>query len=90
MKRYRDESGKLNMSVSEVAKLTAAEANEYYQIGGIYLYNADHDEYVLTEKDDDIALFHSFSGRQIFISVDSLGTFLPDIASEGMELIRVE
>ena len=37
-----------------------------------------------------LAHFQSFDGKNLFIPSDSLGTFLPDVASDGMELVAVE
>lgn len=90
MKRFRDENGKLTMSLQKIRRETKAEGNEYFQVGGIYLNAEDAEEYVLIEKDDCLVHFQSFGTRNLFIPADSLGTFLPDVASHGMELTRVE
>ena len=50
----------------------------------------DKREYVYISKDEYLAQFKSSDGRNLFIPTDRLGTFLPDVASEGMELIFVE
>lgn len=76
-KRYRDESGQLVESLEEIKKETAPEATQYYQIGMIYQYAVDGREYVYLENDDCLAYFQSFDGYNLFIPVDSLGTFLP-------------
>ena len=34
--------------------------------------------------------FQSFDGHNLSIPLDALGTFLPDVASDGNELILVE
>ena len=89
-KRYRDNNGQLTISLAELKKATKDEASTYFQIGGIYLSASENDEYVYTEKDEQLAHFQSFSGKNLFIPVDSLGTYLPDVASVGMELVLVE
>lgn len=93
MNRYRNEKGQLAMSIEEVKRETATEAIEYYKPGSIYLNNADGREYVylISESENGkLAHFQSFDGYNLFIPIDSLGTFLPDVASVGNELIFVE
>lgn len=89
MKRYRDENGQLTMILEQLKKETAAEGAAYYHIGGIYFNFADFNEYVMIEAGT-LAHFQSFDGKNLFIPSDSLGTFLPDVASDGMELVEVE
>lgn len=38
MKRYRDASGRLTMTIDQIAAATLDEAREYYQDGGRYIY----------------------------------------------------
>lgn len=93
MKRYRCESGQFTMALDQIKKETAAEAASYYRPGSIYQSAADGREYVYLLPvlgDGELAHFQSFDGYNLFIPVDSLGTFLPDVASEGMELTFVE
>lgn len=90
MKRYRNAKGELTRSIKEIEKETLAEARKYYRLGGIYLNNADKREYVLIENDEILARFKSFEGYNLFIPVASLGTFLPDVATKGEELLLVE
>lgn len=93
MKRFRDENGCLTMPLSEVEKATFQEAMDYYRAGHIYLNMADNEEYVMllaTQGDGELAHFQSFNNKDRFIPFNSLGTFLPGVASEGMELIKVE
>lgn len=87
MKRYRDENGRLIKGLEEIKKETAADAAEYYKIGSIYQYAVDGREYVYLENDDCLAHFQSFDGYNLFIPVDSLGTFLPDIADDTLVLV---
>lgn len=93
MKKYRNENGQLTMTLDQIKKETAAEAASYYRPGSIYQNGADGLEYVYlipTSGDGELAHFQSFDGYNLFIPVDSLGTFLPDVASEGNELFFVE
>lgn len=93
MKRYRNENGQLTMTLDQIKKETAAEAASYYRPGSIYQSAADGREYVYllpVPGDGELAHFQSFDGYNLFIPVDSLGTFLPDVASDGIELIFVE
>ena len=90
MKRYRNAKGELTRSIKEIEKETLAEARKYYRLGGIYLNNADKREYVLIENDEILARFKSFEGYNLFIQVANLGTFLPDVATQGAKLAFVE
>lgn len=85
-KRYRDESGQLVESLENIKKETAADAAEYYQIGAIYKYAYDGLEYVYLESDDCLAHFQSFDGYNLFIPIDALGSFLPDVADDDRVL----
>lgn len=93
MKRYRDENGRLTTTIDQIKRETRKEALDYYRSGKIYLNATDGREYVYlmwAPGDGELAHFQSFDGYNLFIPVDSLGTFLPDVASKGMELILVE
>lgn len=93
MKRYRNEKGQLTISLEEIKKKTIIEASNYYKPGSIYLNVADGREYVYlfpVPGDGELAHFKSFDGYNLFIPIDSLGTFLPDVASDGTELLFVE
>ena len=93
MKRYRNGKGQLAMTIEQIKKETAAEAANYYRSGCIYQNAEDDREYVYllpVPGDEELAHFQSFDGYNLFIPVDSLGTFLPDVASEGMELTFVK
>lgn len=84
------ETKKIRMSLERLKKETYEASRKYYKIGGIYLYRNDSREYVFIEQDGLLAHFQSFDGCNLFVPVDSLGTFLPDVASEGMELVKVD
>lgn len=94
-KRYRDENGVLTIPISEVKKLTRAEADAYYVNGGQYIYKGMlftyHRYPTKTLDGEDIeegrfihGLYNNFMGPA------SLGTFLPDVASVGNEIVSVK
>lgn len=86
MKRYRDENGRLVESLEEIKKQTAPEAAKYYKVGSIYQYADDGREYVYLANDDCLAHFQSFDGYNLFIPIDALGSFLPDVADDDRVL----
>lgn len=86
MKRYRDENGRLVESLEKIRKETAPEAAQYYKIGSIYQNSADGREYVYLANDDCLAHFQSFDGYNLFIPIDALGSFLPDVADDDRVL----
>ena len=91
-KRFRDENGQLTVTLAELHKLTEKEGREYYQPGNIYLNKSDNRKYVYlqpTESDGELAHFMSVDGYNLFIPIANFGTFLPDVASDGMELVKV-
>lgn len=88
MKRYRDAKGQLTASLDKVKRETAAEAAKYYHVGGIYFYFEDFREYVMIGSGP-LAHFQSSDGYNLFIPSDSLGTLLPDVASNGAELVKI-
>lgn len=88
MKRFRNKNGELTMSIDQIKKETRGEALDYYRPGKIYLNAKDGREYVYITPDS-LAHFQSFDGYNLFIPLDSLGTFLPGVASAGMELALV-
>lgn len=90
MTRFRNEDGTLTISIEEIERKTAAEARDYYKIGSIYTNQENGREYVYTENDGLLAHFQSFEGYNLFIPLDSLGTFLPGVADEGRELMFAE
>lgn len=88
MRRYRDESGKLACTLKEIKLATEQEGREYYTYGSTYLNMADGREYVHCGDDGVLIQFRSFDGHTLFVPLESCGTFLPDVASECMELIK--
>ena len=90
LKKYRDMDGKLTMSLEQIKKETATEAAKYYRVSGLYFNFADFREYVYIGICESLAHFQSFDGYNLFIPIDRLGTFLPDVASDGMELVAFE
>lgn len=91
MKRYRDADGRLTVSLEELKRATRDEAADYYRPGKLYLYAGDGEYYVYLSSiaPEEIAHFESFNGKELFIPRNSLGTFLPDVAADGNELILV-
>ena len=94
MKRYRDAAGRLTMAIDQIAAETLDEANAYYQDGGRYVYEGR--AYTLrryTGKDAhgdavEVAQFVGIGGYNLFTDPARLGTFLPDVASDGQEIAR--
>lgn len=89
-KKYRDENGKLRVTCAELAQVTSADGAEYYTIGGTFYSCSDGCEYVRLNDDDESAVFKTAEGSTLFIPKRALGTFLPDVASAGMELIKIK
>jgi len=85
-KRFRDENGKATKTFKELAEQTSAEAAEYYQdselyviSGIIYRYDAAKSLFAATEAEC----------KEVSVGPASIGTFLPDVASDGMEIIAL-
>ena len=90
MKRYRDCNGRLTASIEMIAKKTAAEAAKYYTIGDTYIYAEDSEPYVYIENDGMLARFYAGGCKNLFIPVDRLGTFLPGVAIDDLELVKFD
>lgn len=91
--RYRNENGQLTVSLAELAELTKTEGAAYYQVGEKYYFECDEKEYECTgscDETDMLMRFISADGVGLGIPKVALGTFLPDVASEGMALVRKE
>lgn len=92
MKRYRDAAGRLTMKTAEIARLTEQEARDYYSPGGRYIYQgiAYSLEIVIDEtrlgQVVEMAIFHGINSESLFVPVENLGTFLPDVSSDGQEI----
>lgn len=91
MKRYRDASGKLTRRILDICRETAAEASEYYQEGRSYAYRGR--VYVLhfvgSNEAEAVARFSGAGGYDLFVDPGRLGTFLPDVASDGNEITSI-
>ena len=94
MTRYRDAARRLTMTIDEIAAATLAEGREYYQDGGRYIYEGR--AYTLRRYIDrdahgnavEVAQFVGIDGYNLFTDPARLGTFLPDVASDGQEITR--
>ncbi len=86
MKRFRDESGKLTMSIDAVAAATMEESHKYYIDGGLYMVEG---RYAIYNADvGGLGLFESSDGHKLFVDPDRLGTFLPDVADDDLAIVR--
>lgn len=94
-KRYRDEDGQLTIPIDQIAAETLGEAENYYQDGGQYVHEGK--AYTLHRYMDktadgefvEVAQFTSDDGYNLFVCPGRLGTFLPGVASDGMEIARI-
>ena len=85
-KRFRDENGKLTEKVEEIAKKTFVEARNYYINGDRYENNGKVYTFKITEEN---MLFEGKDGEKLFVAPELMGTYLPDIASEGSAFVKV-
>lgn len=85
-KRFRDENGKLTEKVEEIAKQTFAEARNYYIDGDRYENNGKIYTFRVTEEN---MLFEGQGGEKLFVAPEMMGTYLPDVASEGNSFVKV-
>ena len=85
-KRFRDENGKLTEQVEEIAKKTFAEARNYYINGDRYENNGKIYTFKITEEN---MLFEGKDGEKLFVAPELMGTYLPDVASEGSAFVKV-
>lgn len=91
IKRFRTSGGKLSCTLAELKEKTMPEAFEYYVPGRLYVYHGKTyilDNLGLTGK---CAVFINVSpnGDRLLVASSSLGTFLPDVASDGEEISRI-
>lgn len=85
-RRFRDEDGKLTEKVEEIAKKTLPEARNYYINGDRYENNGKIYTFRVTEEN---MLFEGKNGEKLFVAPEMMGTYLPDIASEGSAFVKV-
>lgn len=93
MSRFRDDSGCLTMSWIEVAMQTREEGEAYYKEGEDYFFECDHKIYTCTGTQDSESKMLSFTrndGGVMWIPKVNCGTFLPDVASKGCAMVKVE
>lgn len=82
-------NGCLTVSTEELANLTLAEAKEYYQDGMYYVCSGKL--YIFSEEDT--CFIESGTGswlHTIKVDAEALGTFLPDVASEGLSFEKAK
>lgn len=84
--RFRDGKGSLRMSVEKLCETTKPEADNYYINGDIYEYQGKRYTFLKTDRE---AVFIADDGAEMYCDANHLGTFLPDVASEGMAVVRV-
>lgn len=84
MKRFRDSEGKLTMSLAEIAAATAEEAAAYYVDGKKYIVEGR--TAVFHCGISGLVLFETPDGYKTFVDPDRLGTFLPGVADDGLEI----
>lgn len=90
MKKFRDENGRLTRSLKEIELATEQEGRAYYTCGNTYLYATDGREYVHCGDDGVLIKFRTSDGYTLFVPLELCGTFLPDVASNDMELIKLK
>lgn len=90
-KRYRTPEGTLSCTLAELKKQTFIEASEYYIPGFLYVYQGK--TYLLANLGltGKCAVFINVAQGhdRLLVSTSGLGTFLPNVASEGMEITRL-
>lgn len=85
-RRFRDEHGKLNEPVEEIAKKTLPEARNYYINGDKYENNGKIYTFKVTEQN---MYFEGKDSEKIFVEPNLMGTLLPDVATEGSSFVKV-
>ena len=90
MKKYRNTCGCLSVSTETAANLEKEEAERYYCHGQIYLNESNHLTYICQRTSNQFTNFIRMDGRQLIVPTETLGTFLPDVASEGMAIRRIK
>ena len=86
-KRFRDQKGILNRPFQEVCRLTRAEADEYYLSG--QWYSIKGREYQCIRYQNSIKFIERDEKFVISCNPEAMGSFLPDVASPGMEIIKI-
>lgn len=96
VKRFRTPDGALTMPVDMIAKLTRTEADAYFVDGADYIFQGEaYKLHRFLNKDahgemTEVAKFVSADGKQLFTDPERLGTFLPDVASDGQEITKAD
>ena len=95
-KRFRNDYGVLDRPFHEVCRLTRKEADEYYQSGQWYFTDGrEYQCFRFQDKDAhgnlvECIKFTSRDGYNIFCDSKTMGSFLPDVASSGLEIIKID
>lgn len=97
-KRFRDENGKLNNSIEEIAKQTQDEADEYYKNGEKYMIEGEVKPFICTRwqenGDNHIrfdACYETKTGtNHLYCAPEKMGTFLPDVATNNSAIIKLD
>lgn len=94
-KRFRDKSGLLTVSTTDLHDMTRDEANAYYVSGNLYVADCTVFECIRemqkTSDGDMIDTIRFESGdRSMYCIPENMGSFLPDVASSGSEIIALD
>jgi len=84
-RRFRDEHGKLTETVEEIGKKTLTEARNYYIDGDRYENNGK----IYTFRVTDENMMFECGNTKWFVAPELMGTYLPDVASEGNAFVKV-
>ena len=76
----------MNEPVEEIAKKTLPEARNYYINGDKYENNGKMYTFRATEEN---MYFEGKDGEKLFVAPELMGTFLPDVATEGNSFVKV-
>ena len=85
-KRFRTRDGKLSHSIEEIARQIRTEGMAYFRNGKQYLIGGML--FTFTDRDG-MSLFTN-GIFNLFVNGDRIGTFLPDVADRGSEIVAVE
>ena len=91
LKRFRTSDGKLSCTLAELKEKTMPEAFEYYVPGRLYVYHGK--TYILDNLglpgERAVFINVSHNGDRLLVASPGLGTFLPDVSTDGEEISRL-